>query len=48
MTEKTNVQLSDDDMAFLIVTLRNANRPMTTEQLTEALREQAAKSQNQE
>ena len=48
MSEKTDVQLSDDDMAFLIVTLRNANRPMTTEQLAAAIREQAAKNQTQD
>lgn len=35
------VRLSDDDIAFLLMILRNSNRPLTTAQLVDALREQS-------
>lgn len=35
------VQLSDDDVAFLLMILRNSSRPLTTAQLVDALREQS-------
>ena len=43
MSDATNetVQLSDDDIAFLLMILRNSNRPLTTAQLVEVLREQS-------
>ena len=40
----TDVRLSDDDIAFLLMILRNSPRPLTTEQLVQALREQAERS----
>ena len=38
---KETVRLSDDDIAFLLMILRNSNRPLTTAQLVDALREQS-------
>ncbi len=39
MTETTaNVQLTDNDIAFLLTLLRNSSVPLTTQQLVEALR----------
>lgn len=40
----TPVRLSDDDIAFLLMVLRNSNRPLSTAQLVEALREQSLRS----
>ena len=37
------VKLSDDDVAFLLMILRNSSRPLTTRQLVEALREQSTR-----
>ncbi len=37
------VKLSDDDVAFLLMILRNSSRPLTTSQLVEALREQSTR-----
>ena len=37
------VQLSDDDVAFLLMILRNSSRPLTTSQLVDALREQSTR-----
>ncbi|MEA2515177.1 MAG: hypothetical protein QOG89_1512 [Thermomicrobiales bacterium] len=34
----TQVQLSDDDVTFLLTFLRNATSPVTTQQLIDALR----------
>ena len=36
------IQLSDDDIAFLINVLRSSGLPMTTQQLIDALRERSA------
>ncbi len=33
------VELSDDDITYLMTILRNASQPVTTQQLVEALRE---------
>ena len=35
----SEVELSDDDMTYLLTILRNASQPVTTQQLVEALRE---------
>ena len=35
------IRLSDDDVAFLLMVLRNSSRPLTTDQLVGALREQS-------
>ena len=37
------VRLSDDDIAFLLMILRNSGRPLTTGQLVDALREQSTR-----
>jgi len=37
----TQVQLSDDDVTFLLSVLRNATTPVTTQQLIDALRNRA-------
>lgn len=37
------VRLSDDDVAFLLMILRNSGRPLTTGQLVQALREQSTR-----
>jgi hypothetical protein len=37
----TQVQLSDDDVTFLLSLLRNATSPVTTQQLIDALRNRA-------
>lgn len=37
------VRLSDDDIAFLLMILRNSSRPLTTVQLVAALREQSTR-----
>ena len=37
------IQLTDDDIAFLINVLRSSGLPMTTQQLIDALRERGAK-----
>lgn len=37
----TQVQLSDDDVTFLLSLLRNATSPVTTQQLIDALRSRA-------
>jgi hypothetical protein len=34
----TQIQLSDDDVAFLLTYLRSATSPVTTQQLIDALR----------
>jgi len=34
----TAVQLSDDDIAFLVSLLKNSSQPLTTQQLIQALR----------
>jgi hypothetical protein len=46
MTDSTTgeVRLSDDDIAFLLMILRNSARPMTMAQLVQALREQSGRS----
>lgn len=36
------IQLTDDDIAFLINLLRSSGLPMTTQQLIDALRERGA------
>ncbi len=36
------IQLTDDDIAFLIDVLRSSGLPMTTQQLIDALRERGA------
>ena len=36
------IQLTDDDIAFLINVLRSSGLPMTTQQLIDALRERSA------
>jgi hypothetical protein len=38
------IQLTDDDIAFLINVLRSSGLPMTTQQLIDALRERGAQS----
>jgi GAF domain-containing protein len=40
----TPVRLSDDDIAFLLMVLRNSSRPLSTAQLVEALREQSLRN----
>lgn len=42
------IRLSDDDVAFLLTLLRNANQPMTTRQLGEALRRQSGQAERAE
>jgi hypothetical protein len=37
----TQVQLSDDDVTFLLTYLRGATTPVTTQQLIDALRNRA-------
>lgn len=37
------VRLSDDDIAFLLMILRNSSRPLTSRQLVDALREQSTR-----
>jgi hypothetical protein len=37
----TQVQLSDDDVTFLLSVLRNVTSPVTTQQLIDALRNRA-------
>jgi predicted N-acetyltransferase YhbS len=37
-----SVQLNDDDIAYVMNLLRNATQPVTTQQLMDALRRQAA------
>jgi len=41
-------QLTDDDIAFLLMLLRNSSRPLTTAELVQRLREQGARSSNEE
>jgi hypothetical protein len=41
-SEDQIVQLNDDDVAYLMNLLRNASQPVTTQQLIDALRRQAA------
>lgn len=36
------VRLSDEDLTYLLFLLRNADRPMTTADLVQALRQRAA------
>ncbi len=38
-----SVNLSDDDIAFLLMILRNSGRPLTTSQLVAAIREQSSR-----
>ncbi len=44
-TETTGapVRLSDDDVAFLLMILRNSSRPLTTSKLVDAFREQSGR-----
>ncbi len=37
-TPTTNVQLTDNDIAYLLTLLRNSSSPLTIQQLVEALR----------
>lgn len=37
------VQLSEDDVTYLLTLLRNASSPLTTAQLVEALRQRSAR-----
>ena len=37
----SQIQLNDEDVAYLLTLLRNATQPMTTQQLIDALRRQA-------
>jgi hypothetical protein len=37
-THGSDLQLSDDDVAFLLTLLRNSSSPLTTAQLVEALK----------
>lgn len=37
------IQLSEDDIAFLLMILRNSGRPLTSSQLAAAFREQSAR-----
>lgn len=37
------VRLSDDDVAFLLMILRNSSRPLTISQLVDAFREQSGR-----
>ena len=39
------IQLNDEDVAFLLTLLRNATAPMATQQLIDALRRQAGQTQ---
>jgi hypothetical protein len=36
------VQLKDEDVTYLLTVLRNANQPITTQQLINALRDRAS------
>lgn len=40
----TKIELTDEDVAFLLTLLRNAPRPMTTQELIDALRNQAGRT----
>lgn len=40
----STLQLTDDDIAFLLMVLRNSPRPITTAELIEQLREQGDRS----
>ena len=37
----SQIQLNDEDVAYLLTLLRNASQPMTTQQLIDALRRQS-------
>jgi hypothetical protein len=43
--DEATVQLSEDDVAYLMNLLRNASQPVTTQELIDALRRQAVASQ---
>ncbi len=38
--EVSQIQLNDEDVAFLLTLLRNAGQPLTTQELIDALRRQ--------
>lgn len=38
------IELSEEDVAFLLTVLRNSTQPVTTQQLIDALRAQAARA----
>jgi hypothetical protein len=40
-TDATHIGLNDEDIAYLMNLLRNANHPMTTQDLVDALRRQS-------
>jgi hypothetical protein len=40
--QSTTVQLNDDDVAYVMNLLRNANQPVSTQQMIDALRRQTA------
>jgi hypothetical protein len=44
MAEQTGaLQLTDDDVAFLLTLLRNATSPLSTEQLVDALKQRSSR-----
>jgi hypothetical protein len=44
MTDQTgNVQLNDEDIAFLLTLLRNATSPLSTGQLVDALKQRSSR-----
>ena len=42
-TQTGALQLTDEDVAYLLTLLRNATSPITTEQLVEALRQRSGR-----
>jgi hypothetical protein len=42
-TQTGALQLTDDDVAFLLTVLRNATSPLRTEQLVEALKQRSSR-----
>lgn len=44
----TPIDLSDEDVAFLVTMLRNSAQPLTTQQLIDALRGRAASGAKEE
>ncbi len=39
----TQIQLRDEDIAYLLTLLRNTSQPLTTQQLIDALRKQSGR-----
>jgi hypothetical protein len=44
MTSSTQMNLRDEDVAYLLMLLRNSTQPLTTQQLIDALRRHAGRA----